>query len=657
MFMKKYRGILVWGALMFILQTKPGESHAPAFMKEWSQDKGYIRLTSATIEVKSEGLKNEKEMLGRILAERKIKIQDQGIPVKLELATVKPPPIKSRYEKEIKRQSYEILVRSEGIHIRSETSHGIFYGIQTLARMIDEKKGVECGEGRDWPDLAVRMIMLDPARQNENMEYYKHVISFCGRYKINAILIHLTDDQTSALFHEDYPELMHPQAWKREQIRDLVQFAKTHHIELIPEIESFGHARMFERRPDFMEILHQTKKDQGSEIEYGTGAKGYTNVLCPASDKTYEYLDKMYRRAAECFDSPYIHIGCDEVDMTECARCEKKFPGQSQSEWFLGHILRCQELVRKHGKVTALWGDMLLSHRDIVKGLSPEGVIVYDWHYNPDVSAESSAFFKERGFEIIGSPALVCSPHIILPDEHNYTNIRRFAEIARQNDLKGLSTTIWCPMRYMSDVLWPGIGYAAEQSWSGSRFDENTFYVNLARDFFGSQEGESFARAWKELSGIIWHRKEFNTGCWMDDKSLEEARKMALSQGSEIRESLIKLENIKKDFSKIRKGIEKNREAWNAIERSAAILSYTMKHLLEAPDVQNQGDKTRQMIQELDRECVEAIRWIEEDWDRNRYSDDPNKNGLYLPEQHLLYRFKEMHKYHKRLLGKGGAKI
>ena len=647
----KYFGIFLLGVLMFTLQTKDSGSHAQSLIKEWLPDKGYIRLTSATIELKSKGLENEQEQLKRILEEHQIKIQDHGFPVRLEISPVKPPPIKSRYEKEIRRQSYQFLVRREGINIHSESAQGIFYGIQTLSRLMDGDGGLACGEGSDWPDLPVRMIMLDPARQNENMEYYKRVIRFCSRYKLNAILVHLTDDQTSALYHEDYPELMHAQAWKQEQIRDLVQYAKAYHIEIIPEIESFGHARMFVRRPDFREILHQTKKEQGSEIGYGTEAKGYTNVLCPASEKTYEYLDKMYERAAECFDSPYIHIGCDEVDMAECVRCEKKFPGQSKSEWFLGHILRCQELVKKHGKVTALWGDMLLSHRDIVKGLSPEGTIIYDWHYNPDVSAESSAFFKDRGFEQIGCPALVCSPHIILPDEHNYTNIRRFAEIARQNDLKGLNTTIWIPTRYMSDVLWPGIAYAAEQSGSGSRFDEKTFYMNFTRDFFGSHEGESFAKAWKDIVAIIWHRKEFNTACWVDDKSLEEARIMALSQESEIRRNLKTLDGIQGEFSRMGKGIKNNREAWDAIERSAAILSYTMRHLLASSDVLKQGEGNRRLIQEMDRECVEAIRWIEEDWDRNRYADDPNKNGLYLPEQHLLYRFKEMHEYHKHLLG------
>ncbi|MFC2088210.1 hypothetical protein ACFLSX_01285 [Calditrichota bacterium] len=52
------------------------------------------------------------------------------------------------------------------------------------------------------------------------------------------------------------------------------------------------------------------------------------------------------------------------------------------------------------------------------------------------------------------------------------------------------------------------------------------------------------------------------------------------------------------------------------------------------------------MIKELDADCAEAIRWIEEDLDKNRYADDSSKNGFSLTTQHLLYRFKQMHEFH-----------
>src|SRR5438045_1719287 len=131
----------------------------------------------------------------------------------------------------------------------------------------------------------------------------------------------------------------------------------------------------------------------------------------------------MYAAAAELFDSPVIHIGCDEVDMTSCARCAAAFPGISRTDWFRQHVLRCRDLVAKHGRKAAVWGDMLLKDRQILDGVDPKSLIIYDWEYHADVTGESSRFFSGRGFEVVACPALMCYPHIILPDSHDYSNI------------------------------------------------------------------------------------------------------------------------------------------------------------------------------------------------------------------------------------------
>jgi len=41
---------------------------------------------------------------------------------------------------------------------------------------------------------------------------------------------------------------------------------------------------------------------------------------------------------------------------------------------------------------------------------------------------------------------------------------------------------------------------------------------------------------------------------------------------------------------------------------------------------------------------------IERDWDRNRFADDPGKEGRFLRIQHLLYQFKQMREFHQELL-------
>jgi hypothetical protein len=620
------------------------------FVKQWTPGIGQVRLVEATVATDSPIVADEAAFLEGGLRERGVGMAAGAVSIRLEIATVAFPLIESRYREEIERQGYRLTIAERQVRIQARAPAGIFYGIQTLFQMLNEDRVLPQGVVLDWPDLATRMVMIDSARQNENADYYARLIRFLARYKVNRLHWHLTDDETVALYHEDYPWLLHPHAWKPEPIRDLLALAQRHHIEVIPEIESLGHARVFARHPDYRDILHETTFDKPSKSWAGTEVPGFTNVLCPASEKSYAYLSAMYARAAEVFPGVPLHIGCDEVESTTCARCDRAFPGISRADWFRRHLLKCRELVAANGRPTALWGDMLLHHPEVMEGLPRGGITVYDWHYNGDVAPDSAALFKQAGFEVIACPALVCHPRLILPDAENFANILRFTQIARELDLRGVDTTIWTPTRYLSDVLWPGIGYAAVQAWSGSQWNEGAFYAAFARDFFGMPEGAAFAAVWKDLCGIRWWLDDFNSACWVDEPGCTAAQAVADRRAEEIRGTLERLRGIQETLGKVGAGVRREHVAWAAIERSAALRAYTMRHLLASREACPEGRWNLDVVRSLDDGCVEAIGWIEADWDRNAFADDPNKDGAYQADQNVLHRFRQMHAFHQRIL-------
>jgi hypothetical protein len=75
-----------------------------------------------------------------------------------------------------------------------------------------------------------------------------------------------------------------------------------------------------------------------------------------------------------------------------------------------------------------------------------------------------------------------------------------------------------------------------------------------------------------------------------------------------------------------------------------------MEHLLASCDVYTDGKWDKERVRALDQFCVQAINWIETDWDRNRFADDLGKDGMFYPEQHLLYRLKMAHRFHQKIL-------
>ncbi|MFH1499122.1 MAG: beta-N-acetylhexosaminidase, partial [Verrucomicrobiota bacterium] len=592
-----------------IAQSADGSGQPVPFVKEWKQGEGRATLSSVSITAAGGDLGNEATFLRTSLAELEVPVVDSGLPIRLEIAAVTFPPRESAYRESIEEQGYRLQIGPREIVLQGRAPAGVFYAIQTLLQLINAEQTLPVVEILDYPDLAKRRIMIDSARQNENAEYYKRLIRFLARHKINGLHWHLTDDQNVALYHEDYPSLMHPHAWRPEQIREIVAYAKRYHIELIPEIESLGPARVFVRHPDYKDILHQTTSDKPTKSWAGTDVPGFTNVLCPASEKTYAYLEKMYDRAVEVFPYPETHVGCDEVEMTTCARCDAKFPGISRSDWFRKHLLRCIALASKRGRKVSMWGDMLLNHRETVEGLPVKDIVIYDWHYTRKVSPESAAFFKKCGFEVMACPALMAHPRMVVPDDEQYENIRRFAEIARDQDLLGLDTTIWTPTRYMSDVMWPGIAYAATHAWSGSNWNEADFYRGFVQDFFGSPQGAAFGEQWKDLYTMNWWLRDFYPSCWMDEESLEQACAQAEQRREVVQGYLERLERIQETLSGLAGSVKANQVSWQVIERSAAVRAYTMRHLLAAPEVRKDGQWNKDVIKTLDKACVKCLAW------------------------------------------------
>ncbi len=636
----------------------------PFVKQQTAAGTGALSVAKVDVQVADAALANVRDRLIELLGEVGISPDPKGCPVRLELGAVSLPVKDSRYRQRIADQGYRLTVADGQIRIVGPTPQAVYYGAVTLRWLVDKQQRVGEAEILDWPDLAVRSVMVDLARANENRAYYERVIRFCARYKINRLHMHLTDDETSALYHPDYPAIMHPHAWRPEQLVDLVRLAQQHYIDVVPEIESLGHARCFVRHPRGRDFLHQTTADKPAKAWAGTSLEGYTNVLCPASADAIGYLEAMYARAADIFPYPELHLGLDEVDQTECARCTAAFGKIDHAEWYLRHVERCLQLARAQDRTVGLWGDMLLHDRDMVKRLPRAGVTIYDWHYHPGVSDESVEFFTGLGFDVMACPALMCHSHMILPGSYNYNNIHRFCEIAVEHDVLGIDTTVWTPVRYMSDVLWPGLAYAAVHSWSLRDWDEAQFYASFADDFFGLPTSADFGGLWRDLYAVNWRLDDFRLACWHDETTLTAAAKaVAAANGADLtadeealasvkraRRYLPEMKRLADRWRRMGEQVSRNRVVWDAVATSIAARTFTMEHLLRSGDVRDGAVWRRGVVQALDAACASIRSEIEASWDRNRFADDPYKRDLCNQRQHLLDWFERMHAFHQRIL-------
>src|SRR5262249_21325298 len=127
---------------------------------------------------------------------------------------------------------------------------------------------------------------------------------FCAEWGLNALQFRLTDDQGSALRFASVPDLVtHPDALTPDQAKTLVDFARSHGVDLLPEVESFGHTGFITRSPKYAHLLDADPH----------GSREFTGVI-PVLSETRELFEKLYREVAAIFPSTYIHAGCDEVN-------------------------------------------------------------------------------------------------------------------------------------------------------------------------------------------------------------------------------------------------------------------------------------------------------------------------------------------------------
>jgi len=98
--------------------------------------------------------------------------------------------------------------------------------------------------------------MVDAGRVPETLDYYRRVIDFCADWELNTLHFRLADDQGTALRFNSVPDLVvHKNAFAPEQLKDLAGYAQTHGIDLIPELESFGHTGFITRSPAYAHLL------------------------------------------------------------------------------------------------------------------------------------------------------------------------------------------------------------------------------------------------------------------------------------------------------------------------------------------------------------------------------------------------------------------
>jgi len=363
----------------------------------------------------------------------------------------------------LKTEAYWLEITESAMSMAGLDASGLFYAIQSLLQLINNNKNGRVPSLKiiDWPDHSVRGVHLclqlpHLAEERIDLDYLKRLIRWLlAAYKLNTLVLEID----ASVMYERHPELSRKGALSKDELGEIVEFAKAHFIGVVPNVQSLGH------QDEFLLRAYPELAEQGS------------NTYCPSNPKVFDIFYDVYEEMSELFIPKYFHIGHDEIDaIGKCNKC-KQVPNY---RIFADNINRiCEFLLAKNIR-SMVWSDMLLpdgfEFKDACNAdkyntaksidLLRRDVVICDWSYGGSKEYPSIDFFQQKGFDVLGSPW------------YKLENISCFSRYAKSRNVLGMLGTTWTGV-----TLTPQHGDRAETSNLKSR-DEIVDGIVMQGEYF-----------------------------------------------------------------------------------------------------------------------------------------------------------------------------
>ncbi|KIC91949.1 beta-N-acetylhexosaminidase [Flavihumibacter solisilvae] len=457
--------------------------------------------------------------------------------------------LNSAADKTIGKEGYRLVVNEQGISLTANEAAGLFYGLQTLWQLMPaEIESKETLSGVKWtvpyvnitdqPRFAWRGLMLDVVRHFFTKQQVKDFIDNMVKYKYNMLHLHLTDDQGWRIEIKSLPRLTEFGAFRAERtgrwgefkkqdpeeqksyggfytqddIRELLAYAKQRFVTIMPEIDVPGHSMALLAAYPELSCTRGTYQVNvgdrfmiwpGNGTFYGT----IDNNVCPANEKTYEVLDKVFTEIASLFPFEYIHMGGDEAykgfwEKSDAVKeLMKKENLKDQHEVQSYFVKRVAKIIESKGKKMMGWDEIMEG------GLAP-GAAVMSWQgekggiaaaklKHPVVMSPNTFSYVDlyQGDPLAEPPTY---GRVLLKQSYQFNPLP--AGVDSQYILGG-QANLWSErlhtVRHMEYMLWPRGWAIAESVWSPSAAKNWPDFIKRTEAHFTRSElaGTNYSRS------------------------------------------------------------------------------------------------------------------------------------------------------------------
>ena len=410
-------------------------------------------------------------------------------------------------------EHYRLTIGPDGVLIDAADPDGARHALRTMQQVIGPAafRALPLGDDpvtlpgvviEDGPRFTHRGVLLDVARHFMPKDGVLRFIELIAAHKLNRLHLHLTDDQGWRVQIRAFPKLTEVASWRTESqhgssrstvydgtphggfytqddLREIVAFARSRGVTVVPEIDVPGHSQA--AMSAYPELAALPEQAAGWPVWTRWGLNPH---VLGTSDRVLDFYRTVLDELLEIFDSPLICLGGDEVPVDEWTadpdsvqRAEQL--GMTSVEellpWFIGQLA---DHLRSKGRRATAWDEVGGSRL-------PTDVAINSWRgYRGGIDAlrdghdvvvcpEHEVYLDHRAAPGLGEPTPVGTVHT-LEDVYRFEPVTdQVAEAASEpgaGTVLGAQAQLWSEQldsgRRVDFAAFPRLAAFAEVVWS-----------------------------------------------------------------------------------------------------------------------------------------------------------------------------------------------
>lgn len=373
-------------------------------------------------------------------------------------------------------EGYQLTIGETGVQISAAAKRGAFWGTRTISQMLRQQLKLPFGNATDKPQQTERAVTLCACRIKNQPDYIERMLTDMADLRMNQVIL------TAKMQSNKEPVTNTYSYYTKEELKDIVAFADTLGIEIVPQMGAPGHMD-----PKIHNLpQYQLKKTDGT---LDSDRLDITNPEAVAFYKRQidDYLD--------VFPSKYWHMAGDEYMYRSAYSNYPVFgeKGKDGPRLFVEFVNDINKYVKSKGKTLRMWNDGLNASnidqldKDIVidmwqSGLSPQSLI--DKGHKVNNTNYDLYFSREMGWRIQNNGAAT-----IYNDRRFTAGTFKSGKVADNNaNNLGIKLSIWPDTSiYQTEnevemETFDAFRLVSQIGWSGSRpWKDGATFVDFAK--------------------------------------------------------------------------------------------------------------------------------------------------------------------------------